>query len=131
MATKNRKRYQRRLRIGTIATLLFIGAAMAAGACVFVQVKNAHVECANTKRALEEEIRNLEKELESVSGRIETAWDRPTLSTALSEIGSELEPIRHSEYAGAQPSEIPTALASLAVPDSADFIFINVENPSG
>ena len=130
MAQKNRKRYQRKLDVGTLVAVLLMGCAFAAGACGFVQVKNAHIECANTKRGLEQEIQILQKELDCVAGRISTAYDRPTLAAALKEVGSQLEPIRVTEKLDGMPAEVPTALASLAGPEPG-MIFINVENPSG
>ena len=130
MAKKNRKRYQRRLDVGTLVALLFIGAAFAAGACGFVQVKNAHIECADCKRSLEEEIRILEQELASVSGRIDTAYDRASLAAALRAMGSELQPIKVTHQLDGIPSDVPAAVASLAGPESGA-VFINVENPSG
>lgn len=131
MAKKNRKRYQRKLDVGTLSALLLIGAAIAAGACGFVQVKNAHIECADAKCTLEEEIANLERELECVAGRIDTAYDRPGLVTALRSAGSELCPIERAEHIDAGAVRVPAALASLAGPDAGAMILINVENPSG
>lgn len=130
MATKNRKRYQRRLDVGTLVALLVTGAVCAAGACGFVKVKNAHIECADVRRGLQQEISTLERELASVCGRIDTAYDRPALAAALKALGSELQPIRRTEAVAGTPSVEPSTVASVAGPD-VGMTFINVENPSG
>ena len=130
MAQKNRKRYQRKLDVGSLVALFLLAAACAGAGCGFVKVKNAHVDCADLKRSLEQEIRGLEKELETVSTRIRTSYDRTALAAILAEKGSELQPIRISDTVSGMASEIP---AGLAVAGGVDvgMTFINVENPSG
>jgi len=130
MSQKNRRRYQRKLDVGSLVSLLILGAICAGAACGFVRVKNAHVEHFDAKRSLEQEIRILEKELDSVSTRISTAFDRVTLATALAEHGSALVSIETSETLSGMPTDQPIGLA-VAAPTDGDFTYINIDDPSG
>ena len=127
---RNKRRYQRRLDVGSLVALLSLGVACAGVACGFVWVKNAHVARADAKWALEQEIRVLEKEMYSVSARITTSIDRASLSRALTRHGSKLVPIESSEIYTGSPGEIPVGIAA-AIPSDGDITYINVDNPSG
>ncbi len=108
---RNRRRYQRRLDVGSLIALLTLGAVGAAVACGFVGVKNAHVERGDLRRSLEDEIRVLEKEVEAIELRIARGRDRRSLEGALRHIGSELVPIENSESLAGRPAPIPDGLA--------------------
>ena len=58
---ERRKKYQRRLKIGSLFSLIVIGFIVAGTACGFVMIKNAHVERSDLRRALLSEIKLLKR----------------------------------------------------------------------
>lgn len=126
---KNRKRYQRSLNIGVIVSVLFFGVVAASVACGFVFIKNAHVKRANVKRHLEDEIRGLQKEVETIGLRVSRAHDRQSLANRLGQMESALVPIQASEMLTGMP-DIPVGLALTKGRDS-DFYPAVSSTPSG
>ena len=128
---KNRKRYQRRLDVLSLVALLVFGAVVAGVACGFVGIKNGHVDHSDLRRNLEDEIRVLEKEVETVELRIARGWDRRSLDSALARLGSDLVPIESSEQLAGLPAEVPAALAQRAGADSAEYNYADFLPPGG
>ena len=127
---KNRKRYQRRLDVLSLVSLLIFGAVSAAVACGFVGIKNGHVERSDAKRALIDEIRTLEKEVKTVELRIARTYERRALAGALRSLGSELVPIETSERLAGLPDEIPDGLA-LGGGGGAEYNLADFVSPGG
>lgn len=127
---RNRKRYQRRLDVGSLVALLLLGAVGAAVACGFVGIKNAHVKRSDERRSLEDQIRVLEKEVETIDLRIASSHDRRSLQLALTDLRSELVPIESSERLAGMPATIPDGLAFGSVAES-DITIIDISLPGG
>ena len=108
---KNRKRYQRRLDVGSIISVFSIVVVVAVVACGFVGIKNAHVERSDLRRTLEEKIATMEKEVDTIDLRIAELCDRRELAANLIKYGSKLVPIITSEELSGLPAELPEALA--------------------
>ena len=108
---RNRKRYQRRLDIGSIISLFSLAVVFAVVACGFVGIKNAHVERSDQRQTLEEKISIMEKEVDTIDLRIASLCDRRVLAASLHKYGSKLVPIETSEELLGLPSELPEALA--------------------
>jgi hypothetical protein len=127
---RNRKRYQRRLDVGSLVALLLLGAVGATVACGFVGIKNAHVKRSDERRSLVDQIRVLEKEVETIDLRIASSHDRRALQLALTDLRSELVPIESSERLAGMPAPIPDGLAFGSVPES-DITIIDISPPGG
>ena len=54
---KKRKKYQRRLKVGSLLSIVVVGALVGIIACAFVIIKNAHVERSDLRRSLISEIK--------------------------------------------------------------------------
>lgn len=108
---KNRKRYQRRLDVGSIISVFSIVVVVAVVACGFVGIKNALVERSDLRRTLEEKIATMEKEVDTIDLRIAVLCDRRELAANLLKHGSKLVPITVSEELSGLPAELPEALA--------------------
>ena len=108
---KNRKRYQRRLDVGSIISLFSLAVVVAVVACGFVGIKNAHIERSDLRRTLEEKIVTMEKEVDTIDLRIAVLCDRRVLTASLLRYGSKLVPIMSSEELSGLPAELPEALA--------------------
>ena len=108
---KNQKRYQRRLDVGSILSLLLLAAVVAVVACGFVVIKNAHVERGDVRRTLEKKIALMEKEVDSIDLRISALCDRRVLANSLRKHESKLVPIIRSEELSGLPAVVPQAVA--------------------
>lgn len=127
---RNRKRYQRQLDVGSLLSLLTIGAVAAAVACGFVGIKNARVERSDRKCSLEAEIRTLEKDVETLNQRIASGYDRRLLEGVLRDFGSALVPIESSERLAGLPVPIPDGLA-FGQGREPDITIIDISFPGG
>ncbi len=109
---RNHKRYQRRLDVGSLLSLLALGVIVTTVACGFVGgIKNARVERGDRRCSLEAEIRVLEKDVATLDQRIASGYDRRLLEGALRDLGSALVPIESSERLAGLPAPIADGLA--------------------
>jgi len=125
---ERRKKYQRRLKIGSLFSLIVIGFIVAGTACGFVMIKNAHVERSDLRRALLSEIKLLEKKVQTVGLRVETLRDRRALSNALKYYDSKLIPITNSHILRSGTEQSSTSAAVKINADS-EITFIDIDRP--
>ncbi|HIG84467.1 MAG TPA: hypothetical protein EYG40_06990 [Verrucomicrobia bacterium] len=127
---ERRKKYQRRLKVGSLCSLIIIGFIVAGTACAFVMIKNAHVERSDVRRALLSEIKIQEKKVQTVGLRVETLRDRRALSNALKDYNSKLIPITNSHIIRAKKAQSSTSIAMKIKADT-EITFINIDRPGG
>jgi uncharacterized membrane protein len=127
---ERRKKYQRRLKVGSLCSLIIIGFIVAGTACAFVMIKNAHVERSDVRRALLSEIKIQEKKVQTVGLRVETLRDRRALSNALKDYNSKLIPITNSHIIGAKKAQSSTPIAMKIKADT-EITFIDIDRPGG
>jgi len=127
---ERRKKYQRRLKIGSLFSLIVIGFIVAGTACGFVMIKNAHVERSDLRRALLSEIKLLEKKVQTVGLRVETLRGRRALSNALKYYDSKLIPITNSHILRSGTEQSSTSTAVKINTDS-EITFIDIDRPGG
>ena len=125
---ERRKKYQRRLKVGSLCSLIIIGFIVAGTACAFVMIKNAHVERSDVRRALLSEIKLQEKKIQTVGLRVETLRDRRALSNALKDYNSKLIPITNSHIIGAKKAQSSTSIAMKIKADT-EITFIDIDRP--
>ncbi len=127
---ERRKKYQRRLKVGSLCSLIIIGFIVAGTACAFVMIKNAHVERSDVRRALLGEIKLQEKKVQTVGLRVETLRDRRALSNALKDYNSKLIPITNSHIIRVKKAQSSTS-AAVKVNADTEITFIDIDRPSG
>ena len=127
---ERRKKYQRRLKVGSLCSLIVIGFIVAGTACAFVMIKNAHVERSDVRRALLSKIKLQEKKVQTVGLRVETLRDRRALSNALKDYNSKLIPITNSHIIRVKKAQPPTS-AAVKVNADTEITFIDIDRPSG
>ena len=127
---KKRKKYQRRLKVGSLLSIVVVGALVGIIACAFVIIKNAHVERSDLRRALISEIKLLEKKVQTVELRVETLRDRRALAGALKDSGTRLIPIQNSFSIGGNSSNFEDSRVLGLSPDPGVTI-INLDRPGG
>ena len=127
---ERRKKYQRRLKVGSLCSLIIIGFIVAGTACAFVMIKNAHVERSDVRRALLSEIKIQEKKVQTVGLRVETLRDRRALSNALKDYNSKLIPITNSHIIRAKKAQSSTSIAMKIKADT-EITFIDIDRPGG
>ena len=125
---ERRKKYQRRLKVGSLCSLIIIGFIVAGTACAFVMIKNAHVERSDVRRALLSEIKLQEKKIQTVGLRVETLRDRRALSNALKDYNTKLIPITNSHIIGAKKAQSSTSIAMKIKADT-EITFIDIDRP--
>ena len=130
---KKRKKYQRRLKVGSLLSIVVVGALVGIIACAFVIIKNAHVERSDLRRALISEIKLLEKKVQTVELRVETLRDRRALAGALKDSGTRLIPIQNSFSIGGNSSNSSNFEDSRVLGLSSDpgVTIINLDRPGG
>jgi len=127
---KKRKKYQRRLKVGSLLSIVVLGAFVGIIACAFVVIKNAHVERSDLRRALLSEIKLLEKKVQTVELRVETLRDRRALAGALKESGTKLIPIQNS-FSLTPENNNPDTSRVLGISSDSGVTIINLDRPSG
>ena len=127
---KKRKKYQRRLKVGSLLSIVVVGALVGIIACAFVIIKNAHVERSDLRRALISEIKLLEKKVQTVELRVETLRDRRALAGALKDSGTKLIPIQNSFSIRGDSTEFQDSRVLGLSPDPGVTI-INLDRPGG
>jgi|GEM_PF-1604179 uncharacterized membrane protein len=127
---ERRKKYQRRLKVGSLCSLIIIGFIVAGTACAFVMIKNAHVERSDVRRAFLSEIKIQEKKVQTVGLRVETLRDRRALSNALKDYNSKLIPITNSHIIRAKKAQSSTSIAMKIKADT-EITFIDIDRPGG
>lgn len=130
---KKRKKYQRRLKVGSLLSIVVVGALVGIIACAFVIIKNAHVERSDLRRALISEIKLLEKKVQTVELRVETLRDRRALAGALKDSGTKLIPIQNSFSIGGNSGNSGDFEDSRVLGLSSDpgVTIINLDRPGG
>lgn len=127
---KKRKKYQRRLKVGSLLSIVVVGALVGIIACAFVIIKNAHVERSDLRRSLISEIKLLEKKVQTVELRVETLRDRRALAGALKDSGTRLIPIQNSFSIRGDSTEFQDSRVLGLSPDPGVTI-INLDRPGG
>ena len=127
---KKRKKYQRRLKVGSLLSIVVVGALVGIIACAFVIIKNAHVERSDLRRALISEIKLLEKKVQTVELRVETMRDRRALAGALKDSGTKLIPIQKSFSIGGNSSNFEDSRV-LGLSSDPGVTIINLDRPGG
>lgn len=127
---KKRKKYQRRLKVGSLLSIVVVGALVGIIACAFVIIKNAHVERSDLRRALISEIKLLEKKVQTVELRVETLRDRRALAGALKDSGTKLIPIQKSFSIGGNSSNFEDSRV-LGLSSDPGVTIINLDRPGG
>ena len=127
---KKRKKYQRRLKVGSLLSIVVVGALVGIIACAFVIIKNAHVERSDLRRLLISEIKLLEKKVQTVELRVETLRDRRALAGALKDSGTKLIPIQNSFSIRGDSTEFQDSRVLGLSPDPGVTI-INLDRPGG
>ena len=127
---KKRKKYQRRLKVGSLLSIVVVGALVGIIACAFVIIKNAHVERSDLRRALISEIKLLEKKVQTVELRVETLRDRRALAGALKDSGTKLIPIQNSFSIRGDSNKFQDSRVLGLSPDPGVTI-INLDRPGG
>ena len=127
---KKRKKYQRRLKVGSLLSIVVVGALVGIIACAFVIIKNAHVERSDLRRALISEIKLLEKKVQTVELRVETLRDRRALACALKDSGTKLIPIQNSFSIGGNSSNFEDSRV-LGLSSDPGVTIINLDRPGG
>ena len=127
---KKRKKYQRRLKVGSLLSIVVVGALVGIIACAFVIIKNAHVERSDLRRALISEIKLLEKKVQTVELRVETLRDRRALAGALKDSGTRLIPIQNSFSIGGNSSNFEDSRV-LGFSSDPGVTIINLDRPGG
>ena len=127
---KKRKKYQRRLKVGSLLSIVVVGALVGIIACAFVIIKNAHVERSDLRRALISEIKLLEKKVQTVELRVETLRDRRALAGALKDSGTRLIPIQNSLSIGGNSSNFEDSRV-LGLSSDPGVTIINLDRPGG
>ncbi|MFT5471079.1 MAG: hypothetical protein ACI8UO_006212 [Verrucomicrobiales bacterium] len=89
-----RKRdYQNQLKVGALAKLVLLLAAICGIASAYVYVRNQHIRKSDYVRTAEREMTELRAEIQMYELRIAALVDRPALESRLLEQGSELRKI--------------------------------------
>ena len=127
---KKRKKYQRRLKVGSLLSIVVVGALVGIIACAFVIIKNAHVERSDLRRALISEIKLLEKKVQTVELRVETLRNRRALAGALKDSGTKLIPIQKSFSIGGNSSNFEDSRV-LGLSSDPGVTIINLDRPGG
>ena len=116
--------------MGSLVSIVVVGALVGIIACAFVIIKNAHVERSDLRRALISEIKLLEKKVQTVELRVETLRDRRALAGALKDSGTKLIPIQNSFSIGGNSSNFEDSRV-LGLSSDPGVTIINLDRPGG
>ena len=116
--------------MGSLLSIVGVGALVGIIACAFVIIKNAHVARSDLRRSLISEIKLLEKKVQTVELRVETLRDRRALAGALKDSGTKLIPIQNSFSIRGDSTEFQDSRVLGLSPDPGVTI-INLDRPGG
>ncbi len=90
---RKRNRYKNSLNLSALVRWVSLVALLGIMATSYVYIKNQHVSKSDRKKNFEEEIKQLEREIETIELKLASRMDRPNIHRALQFAGSELSKI--------------------------------------
>jgi|GEM_PF-3360877 len=103
---KQRNRYKNSIDIPWLAYTVTIGVLFLAFGCGYVYFQNQHIVKEDTKRELQQEIKNLQDETSRLGNHLLAARAAESLKPKLQQTGSVLEPIPATVIVRVSPVDV-------------------------